>query len=60
MKARGFTDVEIENVFTRYDTDGDRVLRNTEQLRFQNDLAAQENDLNMNIKDLKDGSNVRK
>jgi hypothetical protein len=36
------------------------VLRNTEQLRFQSDLAAQENDLNMNIKDLKDGSNVGK
>ena len=52
MKARGYTDVEIENVFSRYDTDGDRVLRDAEQRRFKADLAAQENNLDMDIKDL--------
>jgi hypothetical protein len=52
LKARGYTDVEIENVFSRYDTDGDRTLRDGEQLRFKADLAAQENNLEMDIKDL--------
>ncbi|CAF4656456.1 unnamed protein product [Rotaria sp. Silwood1] len=54
LKARGYTDVEIENVFSRYDTDGDRVLRDNEQRRFKADLAAQENNLDMDIKDLND------
>ena len=54
MKARGYTDVEIENVFSRYDSDGDRVLRDAEQKRFRADLAAQENNLDMDIKDLND------
>ena len=53
MKARGYTDVEIETVFARYDVDGDRVLRDSEQRNFRADLAAQENSLNMDIKDLK-------
>ncbi|CAF1188330.1 unnamed protein product [Adineta steineri] len=54
LKARGYTDVEIENVFARYDTDGDRVLRDAEQRRFKADLAAQENNLDMDIQDLND------
>lgn len=54
MKARGYTDVEIENVFSRYDSDGDRVLRDAEQKRFRADLADQENNLDMDIKDLND------
>ena len=52
MKARGYTDVEIENVFSRYDTDGDRVLRDSEQRRFKADLVAQENNLDMDYQDL--------
>ena len=58
MKARGYTDAEIEHVFARYDTDGDRVLRGSEQIRFQADLAAQENNLNADIKDLKNDPNA--
>jgi len=54
LKARGYTDAEIETVFSRYDADGDRVLRDAEQLRFRADLAAQENNLDMDIKDLND------
>ncbi|CAF4480352.1 unnamed protein product [Rotaria socialis] len=54
LKARGYADVEIENVFSRYDVDGDRVLRDDEQRRFKADLAAQENHLEMDIKDLND------
>jgi polycystin 2 len=52
LKARGYTDVEIENVFSRYDTDGDRVLRDSEQQRFKADLAAQENNLDMDIQNI--------
>ncbi len=44
--------MEIENVFSRYDADGDRTLRDGEQLRFKADLAAQENNLDMDMKDL--------
>jgi hypothetical protein len=45
--------MEIETVFARYDADGDRVLRDSEQRHFRADLAAQENSLDMDIKDLK-------
>ena len=54
MKERGFTDTEIENVFTRYDTDGDRTLRNVEQTRFKTDLNTQAKDLDQDIQNLKD------
>lgn len=40
----------------RYDTDGDRILRNVEQSRIQTDLTAQENELDRDIKNLKDES----
>ncbi|CAF3336661.1 unnamed protein product [Rotaria socialis] len=53
LKARGYTDVEIENVFSRYDVDGDRVLRDSEQLHFKADLAALENNLEKDINNLK-------
>ncbi len=52
LKARGYTDVEIENVFARYDADGDRVLRDSEQRRFKADLAMQENNLDLDMQDL--------
>jgi polycystin 2 len=52
LKARGYTDAEIETVFSRYDADGDRVLRDAEQRRFRADLTTQENNLDMDIKDL--------
>ncbi|UJR08879.1 hypothetical protein I4U23_013134 [Adineta vaga] len=60
LKARGYTDVEIENVFSRYDTDGDRVLRDAEQRRFHADLAAQENNLDMDIQDLNESQVAQK
>ncbi len=46
--------MEIENVFSRYDADGDRTLRDGEQLRFKADLAAQENNLDMDFQNLND------
>ncbi|CAF4587465.1 unnamed protein product [Rotaria sp. Silwood1] len=60
LKARGYTDVEIENVFSRYDVDGDRVLRDGEQLHFKSDLTAIENNLNVNIQSLKNQSQAAK
>ena len=44
--------MEIENLFSRYDTDGDRVLRASEQNLMRSDLAAQESHLDNDIKDL--------
>ncbi|CAF0799310.1 unnamed protein product [Didymodactylos carnosus] len=52
LKERGYTDVEIENVFSKYDIDGDRQLKDAEQRRFQDDLTAEENDLTKEIKGL--------
>ncbi len=57
LKARGYTDTEIENVFSRYDTDGDRILHVNEQRQFKSDLMAQENNLDMDIKGLKNDPN---
>ena len=52
MKIRGYTDVEIENVFSRYDTDGDRILRDAEQQQFQKDLLVEESILEKDMKTL--------
>ncbi|CAF0734186.1 unnamed protein product [Rotaria sordida] len=60
LKARGYTDVEIENVFSRYDVDGDRVLRGGEQLHFKSDLTTLENNINMDIKGLENESQATK
>jgi polycystin 2 len=59
LKARGYTDAEIETVFSRYDADGDRVLDDAERRRFRADLAAQENNLDMDIKDLNESQAAR-
>jgi hypothetical protein len=59
LKARGYTDVEIENVFSRYDVDGDRTLRDGEQRRFKADLSKQGNNLEMDIKDLNQSQSVQ-
>ncbi|CAF1550524.1 unnamed protein product [Adineta ricciae] len=61
LKERGFTDTEIENVFTRYDTDGDRTLHNVEQTRFKTDLNTQAKNLDQDIQNLKDDpANINK
>ncbi|CAF4046340.1 unnamed protein product [Rotaria magnacalcarata] len=60
LKARGYTDVEIENVFSRYDIDGDRILRDAEQLHFKADLTALENNLETDINNLRKESNASK
>ncbi|CAF0734591.1 unnamed protein product [Didymodactylos carnosus] len=53
LKARGYTDAEIENVFSKYDTDGDRQLKDSEQQQLEADLLAEESNLNKEIKGLR-------
>ncbi|CAF0854393.1 unnamed protein product [Rotaria sordida] len=54
MKSRGYAEEEIETMFAKYDTDGDRVLDEDEQQALTNDLLKQNdailremNELNM-------------
>ena len=54
MKSRGYAEEEIETMFAKYDTNGDRVLDEEEQRALTNDLLQQNeaiiqemNELNM-------------
>jgi polycystin 2 len=57
MKSRGYAEEEIEIMFAKYDTDGNRVLDQEEQRALSNDLLRQSDavlkemdELNMTIK----------
>lgn len=57
MKSRGYAEEEIETMFAKYDTDGNRVLDEGEQRALSNDLNRQKddvlremNELNMTVK----------
>ena len=57
MKSRGYAEEEIENMFAKYDKDGDRVLDEDEQRALTNDINQQKdaivremNELNMTVK----------
>jgi polycystin 2 len=57
MKSRGYAEEEIETMFAKYDTDGDRVLGEDEQRALSNDLTKEKNavlqemnELNMTVK----------
>ena len=41
MKSRGYAEEEIETMFAKYDTNGDRVLDEAEQRALTNDLLQQ-------------------
>ena len=41
MKSRGYAEEEIETMFAKYDTNGDRVLDEEEQRALTNDLLQQ-------------------
>ena len=41
MKARGYAEEEIETMFAKYDTNGDRILDEDEQKALSNDLLRQ-------------------
>lgn len=45
LRSKGYSDVEIETLFARYDVDGDRILNEKEQLEMMRDLAAQNEQL---------------
>jgi polycystin 2 len=57
MKSRGYAEEEIETMFAKYDSDGDRILDENEQQALSNDLTKQKddilremNELNMTVK----------
>lgn len=49
---RGYAEAEIEAIFAKYDSDGDRILDESEQLRMQSDLEGQKDKLNQEIEDV--------
>ncbi|CAM1312882.1 PKD2 (predicted) [Pycnogonum litorale] len=50
LKQRGFTDVEINMFFSKYDVNGDRQLNVTETTKIMADLEGERNDLDRQIK----------
>lgn len=54
---KGYADTEIEAMFAKYDTDGDRILDPEEQRHLAEDLMKQKDSLNQEyakIQDAKD------
>lgn len=54
LRAKGYTDVEIETLFSRYDLDGDHVLNEQEQKNMMKDLASQNEQLREAMEALED------
>ena len=54
FKARGYSDIEIEEYFSRYDKDGDGVLELSEQNNFKEDLNNQSQELDKQMEEIKD------
>ena len=52
MKARGYAEEEIETMFAKYDTNGDRVLDEDEQKALSNDLLRQNEAILREMNDL--------
>jgi len=55
LKTRGYAEAEIEAVFAKYDTDGDRVLDKSEQEKMLADLDGQKEQLDKQFEQLEDG-----
>jgi hypothetical protein len=45
IKAKGYGDVEIETLFSKYDRDGDKCLNETEQKDMLRDLSEENDEL---------------
>ena len=45
LKTKGYGDVEIEALFSKYDVDGDRCLNEEEQRNMLKDLSEQNDEL---------------
>jgi hypothetical protein len=54
LKGRGYSDIEIEEYFARYDADGDGVLGESEQQVFKDDLKKESEELDKQLENLKD------
>jgi polycystin 2 len=60
LKNRGHADAEIEAVFAKYDVDGDRCLNEEEQIKMQEDLEGQKDELNEEIEEVNRAKDVGK
>jgi len=60
LKNRGHADAEIEAVFAKYDVDGDRCLNEEEQIKMQEDLEGQKEELNEEIEEVNRAKDVGK
>jgi polycystin 2 len=49
LKARGYSDLEIETVFAKYDQDGDKILNSEERRKMIMDLEGQKADIDAEI-----------
>merc|ERR1712136_512706 len=49
LKARGYSDLEIETVFAKYDQDGDKVLNSEERRKMIMDLEGQKAEIDAEI-----------
>jgi len=58
LKNRGHADAEIEAVFAKYDVDGDRCLNEEEQIKMQEDLEGQKEELNEEIEEVERAKDV--
>lgn len=58
LKLRGIPENEIEAVYARYDTDGDKILDEDEQRRLRQSLERQRNELQDQMQDVTGGAQV--
>lgn len=53
LKAKGYADMEIESLFSKYDVDCDRKLNELEKLKLVKDIAKARNNVSKEFKDFK-------
>ena len=54
LQKKGYSEIEIETIFSRYDTDADKKLNEIERLKLVKDISKAKNHLKEEYKDFKD------
>lgn len=54
LKKKGYSEIEIETIFSRYDKDADKKLNEIERLKLVKDIAKAKNNLKDEYKNFKD------
>jgi polycystin 2 len=54
LKAKGYADMEIEALFSRYDKDNDRKLNEVEKIKLVKDIAKARNNISEEYKNFKE------